>query len=127
AIDNIHHHNLLRSKNKTQKSIDHKKFLNRMKQTIKKLLEDETVQSNKIIGIGVAMHGVMNIEEGISYYSSNSGLENVPVKYELEKEFGYEVLLENNSRALALGEFWFGGFEHVDCFCGINVGRGVGS
>ena len=127
AVCNLYGHTLLRFENEIPKAIDREKFLNIMKQTIKKLLEDETVQSNKIIGIGVAMHGVMNIEEGISYYSSNSGLENVPVKYELEKEFGYEVLLENNSRALALGEFWFGGFKHVDCFCGINVGRGVGS
>ncbi|WP_073296910.1 ROK family transcriptional regulator [Atopostipes suicloacalis] len=127
AVCNIYGHALLRSENKIPKTIDSEPFLNIMIQTIRTLLEDETVQPDKIIGIGVAMHGVMNIEEGISYYSSNSGLKNVPVKSELEKEFGYEVKLENNSRALALGEFWFGGFEHVNRFCAINVGRGVGS
>lgn len=127
AICNILGQTMLRSERNLPKSVDSTSFLEVMIDTINDLLKKEIIDPGKIIGIGVAMHGVMNIEEGISYYSSNSGLENVPVKYELEKEFGYEVKLENNSRALALGEFWFGGFEHVNRFTAVNVGRGVGS
>lgn len=127
AICNIFGHTILRAEKKIPKPIDSESFLKIMIETIRDLLETEVVNPDKIIGIGVAMHGVMNIEEGISYYSSNSGLENVPVKAAIEKEFGYEVILENNSRALALGEFWFGGFELVNRFTAINVGRGVGS
>src|SRR5699024_7530196 len=63
-VCNIYGHALLRSENKIPITIDSEPFLNIMIQTIRTLLEDETVQPDKIIGIGVAMHGVMNIEEG---------------------------------------------------------------
>lgn len=127
AICNIFGHTILRSEKRITKPIESETFLETMVGVIKKLLDEEVVDPDKIIGIGVAMHGIMNIEEGISYYSSNTGLESVPIKKVLEEKFKYEVALENNSRALALGEFWFGGFEHVNRFVAINIARGVGS
>lgn len=127
AICNIFGDTILRLEKKISNPIESGPFLEVMIDVIRELLNSEAVDPTKILGIGVAMHGVMNIEEGISYYSSNSGLEDVPVKAVLEKEFEYEVALENNSRALALGEYWFGGFENVNRFSGINIGRGVGS
>ncbi|MCA9766480.1 MAG: ROK family transcriptional regulator [Carnobacterium sp.] len=81
----------------------------------------------KIVGIGVAMHGVVDVSAGVSLYSSNSGLRDIPIKEELEKEFNVMVMVENNSRTMALGEYWFGDHEEVDSFVAINIGRGVGS
>ncbi|MEG0267282.1 MAG: ROK family transcriptional regulator [Carnobacterium sp.] len=101
-------------------------FLQILKEVVRTIftgIEDK----KKILGIGIAMHGVVDISSGVSLYSSNSGLRDIPIKEELEKEFNVLVMVENNSRAMALGEYWFGNHEEVDSFVTINIGRGVGS
>ncbi len=101
-------------------------FLQTLKEVVRSIftgIEDK----EKILGIGIAMHGVVDVSSGISLYSSNSGLRDIPIKEELEKEFNVLVMVENNSRAMALGEYWFGDHEEVDSFVTINIGRGVGS
>ncbi|WP_034549600.1 ROK family transcriptional regulator [Carnobacterium funditum] len=101
-------------------------FLQTLKEVVRTIfmgIDDK----NKILGIGVAMHGVVDVSSGISLYSSNSGLRDVPIKEELEKEFKVRVMVENNSRAMALGEYWFGDHDEVDSFVAINIGRGVGA
>lgn len=99
-------------------------FLQILKEVVRTIftgIEDK----KKILGIGIAMHGVVDISSGVSLYSSNSGLRDIPIKEELEKEFNVLVMVENNSRAMALGEYWFGNHEEVDSFVTINIGRGV--
>ena len=101
-------------------------FLQTLKEVVRSIftgIEDK----EKILGIGIAMHGVVDVSSGVSLYSSNSGLRDIPIKEELEKEFNVLVMVENNSRAMALGEYWFGDHEEVDSFVTINIGRGVGS
>ncbi|MGB3161794.1 ROK family transcriptional regulator [Carnobacterium sp.] len=101
-------------------------FLQTLKEVVRTIfmgIDDK----KKILGIGVAMHGVVDVSSGVSLYSSNSGLRDIPIKEELEKEFNVMVMVENNSRAMALGEYWFGNHEEVDSFVAINIGRGVGS
>ncbi|WP_192986758.1 ROK family transcriptional regulator [Carnobacterium mobile] len=101
-------------------------FLMELKKVIWRIYQGIEVKES-ILGIGVAMHGVVDIASGVSLYSSNSGLRDVPIKEELEKEFGLLVMVENNSRAMALGEYWFGEHDVSECFVTINIGRGVGS
>lgn len=127
AICNIFGDTIVRTNGDLPETFDVDIFLDFLIIIISELLEKEAVPSEKIIGIGVAMHGVMDMDKGISYFSSKYGLRNIPVKAVLEEKFDYEVVLENDSRALALGEYWYGGFEHVKSFSAINIGRGVGS
>ena len=101
-------------------------FLQTLKEVVRSIFTG-IENKEKILGIGIAMHGVVDISSGISLYSSNSGLRDIPIKEELEKEFNVLVMVENNSRAMALGEYWFGNHEEVDSFVTINIGRGVGS
>lgn len=106
--------------------VSKKYFLQTLKEVVRTIftgIEDK----KKILGIGIAMHGVVDISSGVSLYSSNSGLRDIPIKKELEKEFNVLVMVENNSRAMALGEYWFGDHEEVDSFVTINIGRGVGA
>lgn len=101
-------------------------FLESLKKVVRTIFMGIEEKDN-ILGIGVAMHGVVDIASGVSLYSSNSGLRNVPIKEELEKEFKVLVMVENNSRAMALGEYWFKEHDEAESFVTINIGRGVGS
>ncbi|TLS38570.1 ROK family transcriptional regulator [Pseudalkalibacillus caeni] len=102
-------------------------LLNLLQQTIKRLIKPYKGQEDKIIGIGVGMHGVVDVKKGLSLFAPILQLRNIPIKEYLEKEFGILVKVENDARALALGESWFGNGDGVENSVTINVGSGIGA
>ena len=98
-----------------------------LKENIHKILQNKKPYQDKILGIGVAMHGVVDIETGTSLVAPNLDLRNIPIKQKLEEEFNLVVNVENDARAMALGESWFGGHGDADSMVAVNIGRGVGS
>lgn len=102
-------------------------FISILKENIHKILQTSKPYHDKILGIGVAMHGVVDIETGTSLVAPNLDLRNIPIKQKLEEEFNLVVNVENDARAMALGESWFGGHGDADSMVAVNIGRGVGS
>ncbi|MBM7570632.1 ROK family transcriptional regulator [Aquibacillus albus] len=102
-------------------------FLELLKNGIRTLLTAYPQLQDKIVGIGVAMHGVVDVETGTSLFAPNLSLRNVPIKQELESTFDFEVKVENDARSLALGEAWFGEHENETNMMAINIGTGVGA
>lgn len=102
-------------------------FISILKENIHKILHTSKPYHDKILGIGVAMHGVVDIETGTSLVAPNLDLRNIPIKQKLEEEFNLVVNVENDARAMALGESWFGGHGDADSMVAVNIGRGVGS
>ncbi|WP_431804073.1 ROK family transcriptional regulator [Halobacillus andaensis] len=99
-------------------------LLQLMKKTITELINYDR---EKIIGIGVGMHGVVDVESGTSLYAPNLQLRDIPIKNVLENEFGITVKVENDARAMALGEVWFGDGSGTDNIVAVNLGRGIGA
>ncbi|WP_142828160.1 ROK family transcriptional regulator [Planococcus soli] len=114
---------LKRSKTKLQLPITNEEFIAALNSTIKKVLETD----KQVVGIGVAMHGVVEVETGTSLYAPNLGLSNIPIKQQLEQAFGMEVKVENDARAMALGEYWFGDHGELESMLAVNIGSGVGA
>src|SRR5690606_6867859 len=81
-------------------------FLTLLKDSVKKILQ-KVRNPEKVIGIGVAMHGVVDFETGTSLVAPILQLKNIPIKEELERALNFEVKVENDARAMALGESWF--------------------
>jgi N-acetylglucosamine repressor len=108
-------------------NITNEGLIDLLRQSIKELLSLQEADINKFIGIGVAMHGVVDVKEGISLFAPNLNLRNIPIKESLEAAFKMVVKVENDARALALGESWFGNGNGIDNFVTINVGRGIGA
>ncbi|WP_077297904.1 ROK family transcriptional regulator [Virgibacillus pantothenticus] len=102
-------------------------FLDAIKQSIYQVLQNASIQIDDTMGIGVAMHGVVEVTTGTSLYAPNLQLTNVPIKEELEKEFHVTTKVENDARAMALGEAWFGGHGELGSMVAVNLGRGVGA
>ncbi|MBT2569587.1 ROK family transcriptional regulator [Planococcus sp. ISL-110] len=114
---------LNRSKTTLQLPINNQQFMAALKKGIEGVLET----ADQAIGIGVAMHGVVEVETGTSLYAPNLGLSNIPIKEELERAFGLEVKVENDARAMALGEYWFGNHGELESMLAVNIGSGVGA
>lgn len=110
-----------------QKPITNQAFMTMLKDGIHNVLQASSVEDDKIIGIGVAMHGVVEVETGIALFAPNLELKNIQIKAELEEAFNLNVKVENDGRAMALGESWFGGHANVESMVAVNLGRGVGA
>ncbi|WP_203247628.1 ROK family transcriptional regulator [Sporosarcina beigongshangi] len=102
-------------------------YLSILKNCIHACMQSTPTIIDNLIGIGVAMHGVVEVETGTSLYAPILGLTNIPIKEELEKEFKLSVKVENDARAMALGESWFGEQGEVSSMLAVNIGHGVGA
>jgi len=101
-------------------------ILKQVRLIIGKLLENNDFKQ-KIIGIGIGMHGLVDYTHGISIYPPAFGWENVQVVDLVQKEFDLPVILENNVRALTFAEYWFGAAKKFNNFICLKVGAGIGS
>ncbi|WP_156290648.1 ROK family transcriptional regulator [Oceanobacillus salinisoli] len=107
--------------------LSNERFLSLLKENIYAILQLSKIELEKIIGIGIAMHGVVDVESGRSLIAPNLNLRDIPIKDELSKEFDLTIKVENDARAMALGESWFGGHGDVDSMVAVNIGHGVGA
>ncbi|RNA68511.1 ROK family transcriptional regulator [Alteribacter keqinensis] len=127
ALTNLNADVICLKRSKMSKGFTKEELLAMIKQNIQEVLDKEPVPENKILGIGIGMHGIVDHEKGIAVYAPNFGLSDIRLKEELEKTFPFPVKVENDARALALGELWFGhGQEKQNLVC-VNVGVGIGA
>src|SRR5574344_28033 len=96
--------------------------------TICKMVKEEVVKSGipweKVLGVGVSLSGRVNPEKGYSltYFVSDD----IPLKSIFQKEFNVPVNIENDSRAMAYGEYMYLGKEADPNMIFVNISWGLG-
>ncbi len=80
-----------------------------------------------IYGIGLAMHGIIDNDEGICLFAPARRAEEVPVAKAISEHYQLPVRMDNNANAMALGERWFGNGKGIDNLLAIKVGQSIGS
>lgn len=90
-------------------------------------MKNAAPKPEKLMGIGVAMHGIVDVSKGESIFAPNLNLHHIPIKDILEEEFGVMVIVENDARAIAHGYQWFIHEKSAQNLACINVGRGIGA
>ncbi len=103
------------------------KFVGLVKNALRQVMEETGANKDKYLGIGVGMHGLVDTEQGISIFAPNLKLHDIPLKALLEEEFNLPVEMENDVRALALAESWFGQGQGIANFICINIASGLGA
>ncbi|WP_134704563.1 ROK family transcriptional regulator [Ammoniphilus sp. YIM 78166] len=102
-------------------------FLELLIHSVDTLLEKSQLQKDTILGIGIGMHGLVNPKQGVADYAPNLALRHIPIREKLETAFNLPVEIENDVRAMALGESWFGNGQGIENFICVNVGMGIGA
>lgn len=101
--------------------------LNKVVDVIERLSDTTLINRDQIIGVGMAVAGIINIKEGVVIYSPAFQWRNVPVHEYIQSRVKLPVIIDNVSRVMALGELAFGrGNEFNNMIC-INVGYGIGA
>ncbi|MGC8972373.1 MAG: ROK family transcriptional regulator [bacterium] len=103
--------------------IDYKEILTRVADIYFKLSKD--FKYDQIMGLGVAIPGIVDSKNGVSIFSENLGWYKVPVLEFLKREIDVPIFIEQNIRAVTLGELWYGaGIGKNNIIC-VRVGSGV--
>ncbi len=100
----------------------------RLAETIERAVKDADLKLRDIGGIGVAIPGVVDFDEGVVRLAPNLGSswKNFPFVNTLQKHLGKKVYLFNDVRAGAVGEHTFGAGKGVRDMIAIFVGTGIG-
>lgn len=91
---------------------------------IKTFIEDAPVKKEMILGMGINLSGRVNQTTGYSY--SFFHFHEEPLSLTIEKEIGIRTFLENDSKAMAYGEFCSGIVSKEKNVLFINMDYGVG-
>ena len=94
---------------------------------INEVIECSKIEKEKILGAGVALHGIVNARTGMSIYSPYYGWKEINIKEALENELNLGVYVDNDVRAMALGESWFGITKDISNFVTMNISNGIGA
>ena len=81
-----------------------------------------------VLGIGLAVPGPIDAERGVSRrYEFIRGWIDVPIRDRIAASFRAPVFVENNIRAMALGELWCGQGRGLRSLVCLGVRSGIGS
>ncbi len=120
--------NILKISEKIAYKLDNtKESLENLCALINQFIKDGPVPKEKILGIGVNLSGRINHTSGYSY--SFFYFEEEPLTKIIEAKVGISVFLENDTKAMACGEFSSGGIAKAEkdvLFLNLDYGIGLG-
>lgn len=87
----------------------------------------ELATGKKIQAVGLGIPGLLDVDRGICLSSCNLGWQNVHISRELSREIGAPVLIDNDARLAALGEWSQGQAQNCRDFIYLTIGTGIGS
>jgi len=95
--------------------------------TIHRSVTEMAASLGGLASVGVACAGQIHPETGAVVEAPNLGWRDVPLAAELRRTLGVRVLIENDVRAAAWGEFAYGAGTGSDSLVAVFIGTGVGS
>jgi len=80
----------------------------------------------RVLGVGMAVPGMVQWPDGVNLFSPNLGWRDVPVRALMEQRLDRPVLVDNEVRALALAEHHYGAARGVGTAVFLDAGYGMG-
>ena len=114
-------------KQKTGNEKDAETIVEKLKLSVKELLETSHFDIAQIDSIGIGAPGQVDREKGILISAPNLSCSNLNIKAILEREFYIPTYVGNDVGIATLGEMKFGAGKGFDNFVCIFVGTGIGS
>ncbi len=104
-----------------------KAILTRIVKSIEKVIGDEE-KMKSILGVGIALPGLIDYEAGsILNTHSLKDWEGFPIRTFLEDELDTKIYMENDVKAITLGEYHWGAGQQAKNVVYIWLGEGIGA
>ncbi len=91
------------------------------------LAAESGIDPARIIGLGAGVSGLVDPASGVNRFAPNLGWHDVPTAALLRQHTGLPVVVDNNVRAMALGEVMFGPARDVKTLAFVYARIGVGA
>jgi glucokinase-like ROK family protein len=91
---------------------------------IKEFLQSQNIKKEKILGLAINLTGRINNTSGYSHSYFN--FQEEPLAETIQKTIGIPTFLENDSRAMAYGEFYGGEMTGARNVLFVNIDYGIG-
>jgi predicted NBD/HSP70 family sugar kinase len=80
-----------------------------------------------LMGIGVAVWGLVNHHNQMIHYAPNLKWRDIPLGANWSEKYKVPIFIENDANASALGEYYFGAGKDIENFIYLSMDIGVGS
>jgi predicted NBD/HSP70 family sugar kinase len=98
-----------------------------MARAVRKVIRDGHVPPKRVLGVGLACPGPIDQDLGLVLYPPRlAGWEQVPLETLLHESTGFQVTMDNDATAAAIGERWSGLAKDTGNFAYIYMGTGIG-
>ncbi|MUV37047.1 Glucokinase [Lentibacillus sp. JNUCC-1] len=94
--------------------------------TVHLILKDARISAGEVLGMGIGVPGIVNVEEGIVIDAPSLDWINYPLKKEAETLFDWKVLIDNDVNVSVLGEQWLGRARNKSNVILLSIGTGIG-
>ncbi len=103
------------------------KALDQIADHVEDTIASSRVERNRILGVGVGASGLVDFQSGINVMAPNLNWRNVPIREYLQMVLNMPVVVDNNVRAMAVGETHFGAGRDVNSLVFVYSRIGVGA
>lgn len=94
---------------------------------VKQTIADSGIQTDRLIGLGIGASGLVDYEAGVNVFAPNLGWRDVPLRAWMRDSLGLPTTVDNNVRAMALGEALFGAGRGAGVLAFVYGRVGVGA
>ena len=102
-------------------------FLCAVAEEARRLMWENDITKERILGVSVTLPGLVERARGLSLNTYNIWTKEIPVAEISRQELGFTVVVENNLKAAAQSEIYFGLGRYVPDLFLLKWGPGVGS
>jgi glucokinase-like ROK family protein len=94
---------------------------------IHEAIDHAPIDGRPILGVGLSVPGLVDVENGVLLFAPNLGWRNVPFRDWLKEHFNLPIYVDNEANLAALGEAYFGAARDCDNVLLVNITSGVGA
>ncbi|GGJ35844.1 ROK family transcriptional regulator [Deinococcus roseus] len=91
------------------------------------LLNMAGLQSNQVLGVGLALSGIVDVTKRSCVYSFLLGWKHVPIGELLEAQLGLPVVIENDVNSITIAQKLFGEAALLQYFAVLFIEEGIGA
>ncbi len=104
---------------------DYQKTLEQVFFEMDKMIEEKDLKLDNLLGIGVAVPGLIDKVKGILEFAPNLGWKNVYILKIFKDKYGLPIILDNEAKAAAIGERAFI-YPKMDNMVFVSINEGIG-
>ena len=95
--------------------------------SIETVIEESGIDRNLILGVGIGASGLVDFSTGVNLLAPNLNWREVPMGEYFQNALNLPVVVDNNVRAMAIGETYFGAGRGVNSLAFVYGRTGVGA